>query len=85
MSNSQRTNLTIKKRRARVEEVEDIEVVDRRGKVKSSLKPVKKGAPLPRENVSGSRKKPRHKSPSPVACGSPNYTRPQRISKVYSF
>jgi hypothetical protein len=69
MSNSRRFNERVKKRRATVQELEEVESVDRRGVPKVGLRPVQE-VPVPKSTSPGKRKRPRWKSPSPVASKS---------------
>jgi hypothetical protein len=82
MSNTRRFNEKARKRRVTVEEVEEVVVVDRRGKVRAGLRRIPQDAPLPKTPSSNTRKKPRWKSPSPVAGGSKQHTKLSRTSKV---
>jgi hypothetical protein len=86
MSNTQKLNKKVQKRRAKVQEVEDVEVVDRRGNIKPGFRDVPrevKSTKSPKDPLANSRKRPRQKSPSPVAGGSTDHTWHPRKSKVY--
>jgi hypothetical protein len=76
-------NKIIGKKRVKVQEVEEVETRDRRGKVKVTLRPVKKTQPPPKQpspNNPASQKHVRHNSPSP--SGSNPRSRKPKTSKV---
>jgi hypothetical protein len=50
--------------------MEEVETIDRRGKVKYKMQPVRDDSPVPKRTPPRNQKHPRMKSPSPVASGS---------------
>jgi hypothetical protein len=82
MSNTKRIEKTARKRRVIVQEVEEVQKVDRRGNVKVNLRPVRKDPPAPKQSPPHNQKRVRWKSPSPVASGSDHYFQRHRTSKV---
>jgi hypothetical protein len=83
MSNTQRFNERGKRKRAlTVEELEEVEIVDRRGNVRVDFQPVKQqptsNPPTPRRQP----KRPYQKSLSPTAAGSHQSPRKPRTTKV---
>jgi hypothetical protein len=82
MSNSRKSNKMGKKRRAFVEELEEVEKVDRRGNVRVHMQLVRKDPGLPKQMSSHDQKRARLKSPSPEASGSKNLIQKLKTSKV---
>src|ERR1019366_1092379 len=80
--NTRRLNKTTKKGRPRVQEVEEVQKVDRRGNIRVSMRPVRKDPPAPKKTPPRNQKRARWKSPSPVASGSNHNFQRLRISKV---
>ena len=65
-----------------VEEVEEVQTVDRRGNVRVHMKPVRKDPPLPKQTPPPSQKRARWKSLSPEPSGSGHYFSKPKTSKV---
>jgi hypothetical protein len=73
MSNIRKVNKAAKKGKARVQEVEEVQTVDRRGNVRFKMRPVQHAPvalPASKHTPSRNNKQTRLKSPSPVASGS---------------
>ena len=82
MSNSRKSNKVVRKRGVFVEEVEEVQKVDRRGNVRLRMQPVRKDPPSPKQMQPQSQKRARWKSPSPEASGSNHYFQKSKTSKV---
>jgi translation initiation factor 2 alpha subunit (eIF-2alpha) len=82
MPNTRRIEKTVRKRRVVVQEVEEVQKVDRRGHIKVSLRRVRKDPPAPIQTPPRNLKRARWKSPSPVASGSDHIFQRQKASKV---
>jgi hypothetical protein len=82
MSNTPKKQKTVRKRKVIVQEVEEVQKVDRRGNSKVSLRPVRKNPAVPKQIPPHNQKRARLKSPSPVASGSDHYFQRQKPSKV---
>ena len=80
MSNSRKSKSGNKKR-VKVEEVEEVETVDRRGRIRLTLQPVKHDQ-LTRKKTATNKKPVTRKSLSPVACGSSDPVKKSSGSKV---
>jgi hypothetical protein len=66
MSNPKRFSKTVRKARHRVQEMEEVETVDRRGKVRVKMQPVKQKSPATKGTPTRGPKRPRWNSPSPM-------------------
>ena len=82
MPNSRKSTKLTGKRRALVEELEEVQKVDRRGNVRLRMQPMRKDPPLPKRMLPQSQKRARWKSPSPEASGSNDYFQKPKTSKV---
>ena len=69
------------KKRVKVEEVEEVETVDRRGKIRLTMRPVKHDQPAYKQ-PSPNKKSSIRKSTSPVPGGSGHHFQKPRMSKV---
>ena len=65
-----------------VQEVEEIQTVDRRGNIKYRMQAVQQDQPAPKQTLPHNQKQARLKSPSPVASGSKHHFQKHKTSKV---
>jgi hypothetical protein len=65
-----------------VQELEEVETVDRRGKARIKMQPVQQDPPAPMKTPPRNQKRARWKSPSPVPSGSKHHFRRPKTSKV---
>jgi hypothetical protein len=81
MSSSKKVNKSGKSK-VNVVEVECVDKLDRKGRTRVVMVPVKHNRPPKQETPVDDRKLKMRKSPSPVACGSDHGVKRSKISKV---